>query len=92
MQAALRPESRHTWLLIVAREATASTGGPLMLKVRAARRAGGSAATLAAKLLSSAAQAACWPSMSAPLARVRARSRARVPSGELHTPAALWRA
>jgi len=70
MQAALTPESRHTWLLIVAREATASTGGPLMLKASAVRCAGGRPAIAAVKLLSSAAHAACWPSMSAPLARV----------------------
>ena len=50
MPAALTAESRHTWLLIVAREATASTGGPLMLKVTAERCTAGSVALAAAKL------------------------------------------
>ena len=59
MHTALIEESRHTWLLIVARDATANTGGPLMLKLSATRCGGGSEAIALRKLRSSAVHAAC---------------------------------
>jgi len=67
--AALTPERRITSLLIMAREATANTGGPLISNLTPRRSAGGILVRLEANARRMAWHAACCASVSEPAAR-----------------------